>query len=67
MSADPIHTDSLFVRSHPAFDTDSKTRTHGEHFLYYNAPNYDSRMEMIYRSLGRQYDWDIEKYRVDQC
>lgn len=40
------------------------TRTNGEHFIYRNTVSSDERLEMIYRSIGRQYDWDLEKYRV---
>ena len=62
--ADPMYTDSLFIKSHPAYDTDAKDRTHGEHYIYWGTVNRKERMEMIYRSIGRQYDWDLEKYRV---
>lgn len=42
-------------------------RTHGEHYIYYNTINRAERLEMIYRSIGKQYDWDLEKYRVASC
>lgn len=39
------------------------SRTHGYNYLYYHAPNKAERMEMIYRSMGRQHDWELEKFR----
>ncbi len=41
------------------------------YYLYDRAPNAVERLEMSYRylshnhrSIGRQYDWDLEKYRL---
>jgi len=45
-------------------DADVKLRTHGYHYLYTHAPNKKERIEMIHRSMGRAYDWELEKFRV---
>ena len=39
-------------------------RTFGQHYLYYHAPNKRERLEMIWRSMGKAYDWEMEKFRV---
>jgi hypothetical protein len=39
-------------------------RTFGQHYLYYHAPNKKERLEMTWRSLGKAYDWELEKFRV---
>lgn len=39
-------------------------RTFGQHYLYYHAPNKKERLEMIWRSMGKAYDWELEKFRV---
>jgi hypothetical protein len=31
--------------------------------LYKNVPNANERLEATFRSLGREYEWDLEKYR----
>ena len=45
-------------------DADVKLRTHGYHYLYTHVPNKKERIEMIHRSMGRAYDWELEKFRV---
>ncbi|MFN9905032.1 MAG: hypothetical protein ACK56F_02760 [bacterium] len=45
-------------------DADVKLRTHGYHYLYEHVPNKRERLEMIYRSMGRAHDWELEKFRV---
>eukprot|EP00178_Gracilaria_changii_P011145 TRINITY_DN3197_c0_g1_i1.p1 TRINITY_DN3197_c0_g1~~TRINITY_DN3197_c0_g1_i1.p1 ORF type:complete len:159 (+),score=4.54 TRINITY_DN3197_c0_g1_i1:101-577(+) len=32
--------------------------------MYDRAPNATERLESIYRSMGKQYDWELEKYRL---
>ncbi len=59
-----MQTDYLWIKNHPALDGDVKLRTHGYHYLYDNVPNKKERLEMIYRSMGRAYDWELEKFRV---
>lgn len=39
-------------------------RTHGYNYLYYHAPNKRERLEMMWRSMGKQYDWELEKFRL---
>ena len=60
---DKMIQDQIWVRPHVASDVNVETRTHGQHFLALGAPNAKERIEMAYRSLGRQYDWDMEKFR----
>ena len=58
-----MQTDYIWLREHSTADDAAKTRTHGYNYLYYHAPNKRERTEMIYRSMGKQYDWDLEKFR----
>jgi len=60
---DKMLTDQIWVRPNSNADALTETRTHGQHYLYLAAPNAKERIEMSYRSLGRQFDWDMEKYR----
>jgi hypothetical protein len=59
-----MHTDYIWVRGNPALDADAKLRTHGYHYLYEHVPNKKERLDMIYRSMGRAHDWELEKFRV---
>ena len=59
-----METDYLWIRNNPALDADVKLRTHGYHYLYEHVPNKKERLEMIYRSMGRAHDWELEKFRV---
>ena len=60
---DKMIQDQIWVRPHSNADANVETRTHGQHYLYIAAPNAKERIEMAYRSLGRQFDWDMEKFR----
>lgn len=60
---DKMIQDQIWVRPHIASDAHVETRTHGQHYLYLGAPNANERIEMAYRSMGRQFDWDMEKFR----
>lgn len=59
-----MNSDYIWVRNHSTADTGPQPRTHGYHYLYYHVPNAQERIEMAWRSLGRQYDWDLEKFRL---
>ena len=59
-----LQQDASWTMPNPATDAYLNTRTHGHIYVNEYAPNYDERMEMTYRSLGRQYDWDMEKFRI---
>ena len=59
-----MQTDYLWIKNHPAMDADVKLRTHGYHYLYEHVPNKKERLEMIYRSMGRTHEWELEKFRV---
>jgi hypothetical protein len=61
---DKMETDMLWIRSNGYTESAPKARTHGYNYIYYNVPNYRERLEMIYRSMGRQCDWEMEKFRV---
>lgn len=39
-------------------------RNHGQYYLYNNVPNANERLEATFRSMGREYEWDLEKYRL---
>ena len=60
---DRMKQDSSWISTNPATDVTVNTRTHGQHYLYNYAPNFKERVEMSMRSMGKQYDWDLEKYR----
>ena len=59
-----MQTDYLWLRDHSSADDWVKARTHGYHYLYTNVPNKRERLEMIHRSMGRQHDWELEKFRA---
>ena len=58
--------DQLWVRSHSYHDQFSIYKPQGQHFMLLNAPNHSERVEMSMRSIGRKFDWDIEKYRLNR-
>lgn len=62
-SHDKMTQDQIWVRPNSNADALTESRTHGQHYLYHAAPNAQERIEMAYRSLGRQFDWDMEKFR----
>lgn len=59
-----MQQDYIWLRENPAADADPKARTHGQHYLFYHAPNKRERLEMTWRSLGKAYDWEMEKFRM---
>lgn len=32
--------------------------------MYQRIPNTAERYEMVLRSLGKQYDWELERFRI---
>ena len=60
---DKMVSDYIWVKDHASADSGPQPRTHGQHYLYYRTPNSSERLEMTWRSLGRQYDWELEKFR----
>ena len=63
---DQMRMDSSWVKPNPASNLTLASRTHGQHYIYNYAPNYGERLEMSMRSLGRQYNWEMEKFRNDK-
>ena len=61
---DKMQTDYVWLRDHSTADDWVKARTHGQHYLYNHVPNKRERLEMIYRSIGKQNDWELEKFRA---
>ena len=59
-----METDNIWIKTHPEQAQLEQTRTFGQHYMYDSVPNSKERVEMSFRSLGRQYDWDLEKYRI---
>ena len=58
-------SDYLWVRHAPT-EEGSKVRNHGYSYLYNRAPNRIERLESIYRSIGKTYDWELEKFRLSK-
>ena len=61
---DKMAADQLWVRSNSYHDKFTIYRTQGQHFPIYHAPNFQERVEMSYRTIGKMFDWDMEKYRL---
>lgn len=61
---DKMQTDYTWIRSAPA--ENPRQRVHGYNYIYNNAPNKFERLEMIYRSIGKQFDWELEKFRLSK-
>ncbi len=61
-----METDNIWTKVHPDQEQLLQTRTFGQHYIYDSVPNASERIEMSFRSLGRQYDWDLEKYRISK-
>lgn len=57
-----METDQLWVKNNPK----NPLLTYnyfGQHYLNPRDRNYKEQLEMTYRTMGRTYDWDVEKYR----
>ena len=63
---DKMAMDQLWVRNHSYHDKFSIYKPYGQYFMLFNAPNFQERIEMSYRSIGKKYDWDLEKYRSNK-
>lgn len=63
---DKMAADQLWVRSHSHYDQFNIYQTQGQHFPIHFAPNFEERIEMSYRTIGRNYDWDLEKFRLSR-
>ena len=63
---DKMTVDQVWVRPHSNHDKVAADRTLGQHFILYQAPNLRERTEMSFRALGKQFDWDLEKYRMSK-
>merc|ERR1711935_31739 len=63
-SGDKMHQDYIWTKHHQAWDADETYRNHGNHYIFYQAPNHSERIEMTYRSMGKSVDWDLEKFRM---
>jgi hypothetical protein len=62
-SQNKMASDYLWVR-HAPIEEGLKVKNHGLNYLYNRAPNRIERLEMVYRSLGKTYDWELEKFRL---
>ena len=62
---DKMIADQVWVRPHSTADK-APPKSMGQYFFLYQAPNFRERIEMSFRSLGRQFDWDLEKYRMSR-
>lgn len=55
--------DYLWVR-HAPIEEGLKVKNFGQYHQYDNAPNSLERLEMTYRTMGKAYDWELEKFRL---
>ena len=62
---DKISADQVWVRNHSYHDKFIPNLTQGQHYPLFHAPNLEERSEMTYRTIGKLYDWDLEKFRAD--
>ncbi len=62
---DKMIADQVWVRPHSTHDK-ATPKSMGQYFFMYQAPNFRERIEMSYRALGKQFDWDLEKYRLSR-
>ena len=62
---DKMIADQIWVRPHSSEDK-APQKSMGQYFYNFQAPNFRERIEMTYRSLGKQFDWDLEKYRLSK-
>ena len=62
---DKMIADQVWVRPHSTADK-APPKSMGQYFFIYQAPNFRERIEMSFRALGRQFDWDLEKYRMSR-
>lgn len=60
-----MNADYLWIR-HAPIEQGLKFKNHGHYFLYDRAPNGVERLEMVYRSFGKTYDWELEKFRLSR-
>lgn len=51
-----MNADYLWIR-HAPVEEGQKYRNFGHFFTYDHAPNRVERLEMTYRSMGKEYDW----------
>lgn len=58
-----METDHIWIRPSPLQAKNSPSNF-GQFYLDAAAPNFREQLEMSYRSLGKAYDWELEKYRV---
>jgi tricorn protease-like protein len=56
MSTKNMASDYLWIRNAP-LDQATTFKNHGNVYLYDRAPNRIERLEMMYRSIGKTYDW----------
>ncbi|KAL4464094.1 hypothetical protein ABPG74_006031 [Tetrahymena malaccensis] len=59
-----MQTDYLWVKDHSQADSWAKARTHGYNYIAHTVPNKKERYEMIWRSMGKSTDWELEKFRL---
>ncbi|EGR33383.1 hypothetical protein IMG5_054730 [Ichthyophthirius multifiliis] len=61
---DKMQSDYIWIKNHSSADLNAKARTHGYHYLPGSIPNKTERYEMIWRSMGKAHDWELEKFRL---
>ena len=62
---DKVVADQVWVRPHSS-EHKAPQKSIGQFFFMFQAPNYKERIEMSYRTLGRMWDWDLERFRLSR-
>lgn len=53
----------LWLRRNPDSNAfKPQANQYGQHFFHYGAANADERLEMTYRAVGREYNWELRNY-----
>lgn len=57
-----MDTDQIWIRNNPRNPV-QQTNNYGQFYLNEGDSNFKEQLEMSYRTMGRAWDWDLEKYR----
>lgn len=58
-----METDQIWIKPNPNRPVNGPN-SYGQFYMDESAPNHKEQLEMSYRTMGQQYDWELEKYRM---